>query len=395
MNWTNDTCLSYQGDANEYNINTHGSKPITILVPDLLPLPAASNPVKIFFYNGSGVNIPASQVTTTCATGSVGADGNDYGTTVSLSVGGSCVLTTRASLGVFDYQYSGTLSRTAGAYALAAGGTVSRLTVLPTATFNPAGGAIGVAADSSITITFNHAIRLLNNFAVTDANVDDLITLKDTNDSGSDIGFDATINAGKTVITITPTSVFSGGQVVYAAIGATVENALNTAITATNATFTAAAVDSTEPTVTFDPLDSATAVAVGSSITITFDEAIRNIDDSEVTDANVDALITLKDTNGSGSNIGFDATINAGKTVITINPTSDFSSEQVVYAAIGASVEDASDNAITGSSATFTAADSIAPTATFDPVDSATAVTVGPTSSSPSPRRSGISTIRK
>ena len=55
------------------------------------------------------------------------------------------------------------------------------------------------------------------------------------------------------------------------------------------------------------------------------------------------------------SNIDFDATINAGKTVITINPDSDFSSEQVVYVAIGTTVEDASDNAISASSATFTA----------------------------------------
>jgi len=79
-------------------------------------------------------------------------------------------------------------------------------------------------------------------------------------------------------------------------------------------------------------------------------EAVRNIDDSALTDSNVDSLITLKATNSSGSDIAFDATIDSDKEVITINPTSDFSSEQVIYVAIGATVEDSSGNANTASS---------------------------------------------
>ncbi|MCP3681345.1 MAG: hypothetical protein GY861_01520, partial [bacterium] len=51
--------------------------------------------------------------------------------------------------------------------------------------------------------------------------------------------------------------------------------------------------------------------------------------------------------------------INAGKTVVTINPASNLTSEQVVYVAIGATVEDDADNAIAASSATFTVINTI------------------------------------
>jgi len=127
-------------------------------------------------------------------------------------------------------------------------------------------------------------------------------------------------------------------------------------------TNTKTAIDTTAPTVTFSPANDATDVSSSSDITLTFDEAIRNINNTALSNENVDALITLKNTDASGDNIAFDATINGN--VITINPTSDFSSAQEVYVAIGATVEDAADNAITPASATFTAVaiDTTAPT---------------------------------
>jgi hypothetical protein len=229
----------------------------------------------------------------------------------------------------------------------------------PTVTFSPATGATGVAVDRNITITFNEAARKIDDSALTDSNVDALITLKTTNASGSDIAFDATIDTDKKVITINPSSDFSSEQVVYVAIGATVEDANDNAITASSATFTV--VNTAATSVTFSPVDGAKDISVSSNVTITFGEAVRKIDDSAITDANVDALITLKSTDASGADIGFDATINSGKTVITVNPTNDFSSEQVVYAAIGATVEDDANNAISATSVTFTTADVTAP----------------------------------
>ena len=236
-------------------------------------------------------------------------------------------------------------------------------TTKPTTTFSPANSATAVAVASDITLTFNEAVRLTNNSALDDSNVDALITLKEDNASGADIAFDATINGGKTVITINPNSNLSSSQVVYVAIGTSVEDASNNAINAANASFTAA--DILAPTTTFSPANSATAVAVASDITLTFNEAVRLTNNSALDDSNVDALITLKEDNASGADIAFDATINGGKTVITINPNSNLSSSQVVYVAIGTSVEDASNNAINAANASFTAADVLAPTMTI------------------------------
>ena len=105
---------------------------------------------------------------------------------------------------------------------------------------------------------------------------------------------------------------------------------------------------------TFSPADGATGVAISSNITITFDEAVRNTDETPLTDNSIDNLITLNDT--YGYDIDFDATIDANKKVITIDPTNNLSYSQTVYVAISASVEDSSGNPITASSATFTAA---------------------------------------
>ena len=109
------------------------------------------------------------------------------------------------------------------------------------------------------------------------------------------------------------------------------------------------------PTVTFSPANGAIGVDISGNITITFSEAVRNsINNTELTDSNIDSHITLKYNDASGSNIDFDATINTDKKVITINPTSNLPNSQAVYVAIGATLEDYADNLITAATATFT-----------------------------------------
>ncbi|MDP6770581.1 MAG: Ig-like domain-containing protein, partial [Anaerolineales bacterium] len=222
----------------------------------------------------------------------------------------------------------------------------------PVLTFSPADASTMVAEDTDIILTFDEEIRLTNDSALNNTNVDSLITLKDTNGSGVDIAFDATIDSDNKVITIDLVSNLSSNQIVYVAIGATVEDSYNNAITAASATFTTG--DSLPPTVKIEAVITAS-IATDSNITFTFSEAVRNLDNSALTDSNVGSLITLKDTDANGSDIPFSATINSAKTVITIDPTSNFLSHQVIYAAIGATVEDFSDNVIPASSKTFTA----------------------------------------
>lgn len=114
------------------------------------------------------------------------------------------------------------------------------------------------------------------------------------------------------------------------------------------------------PTVTFAPTEGATAVARDSNITLTFSETVTLLNGDALTDSNVDALITLKEIDANGDDVAFDATVSGD--VIIVNPDNDFSSEQAIYVAIGATAQDSGGNVILPASATFTSVETIAPT---------------------------------
>jgi hypothetical protein len=210
-----------------------------------------------------------------------------------------------------------------------------------------------VAEDTDITLSFDEEIRLIDNSALNNTNVDSLITLKENDVNGDDIPFDATIDADKQVITLDLVSNLSSNQIVYVAIGATVEDSYNNAISAASATFTTG--DSLPPTVEIAAVITAS-IATDSDITFTFSEKIRLVNDSAIDNTNVGSLITLKDSDANGTDIPFSATINSAKTIITINPTSNFLSQQIVYAEVPANTfEDFSDNLVPQTIKTFTA----------------------------------------
>lgn len=112
-------------------------------------------------------------------------------------------------------------------------------------------------------------------------------------------------------------------------------------------------IDQTAPTFTTVPSNGDINVLVNTIITITFDEAIRNTDDTEITNSNVADLLTLKETDASGTAVAFTATIDEAKKIITATPSAPLKNSQLYYATL-ASVEDVSNNAITAGSMTFT-----------------------------------------
>ena len=112
-------------------------------------------------------------------------------------------------------------------------------------------------------------------------------------------------------------------------------------------------VDNTAPVATFIPNNNATNVDLNTIPTITFDEAIRNIDNSDITDANVASLLVLKETDDAGTDVPFTATIDADKKVITVTPTATLAFNQLYYFAVNP-VEDASDNPTVLEAVTFT-----------------------------------------
>lgn len=246
-------------------------------------------------------------------------------------------------------------------------------TQAPVITFTPADGVTGASTTNDITISFDEAVRRTDNSAITNGNVASLITLKLIDASGTNIPFTATINAGSTLITINPSSSLPDLTDIYVAL-AVVEDNFNNATTAASATFTTA--DNTDPVATFTPADNTADVPVTSNIVIDFNEAIRNLDNSPITNANVASLITLKLTNSGGTNVPFTATIDGTSKQITIDPTSDLSPNQIYYVAL-APVEDAFDNATSTESITFTSEDTLPPVASFTPANGATGASNG------------------
>ncbi|MCY4555411.1 MAG: Ig-like domain-containing protein, partial [Chloroflexi bacterium] len=200
-----------------------------------------------------------------------------------------------------------------------------------------------------------------------DGDLSSILTLRQTNSSGTAIGYAATINGAKTVITLNPTSNLPEGAI-YVAVTNGYYDAAGNQGTAASATFT---VDATGPAApTFSPLNSATVTDAGRNITLTFAEAVKKDGDgADFADADLSGILTLRQTNSSGTEIPYAATIDAAKQVITINPTSNLP-EGAIYVAITNGYYDAAGNQGTAASATFTV-DATAPSPTFSPASSA------------------------
>jgi len=240
----------------------------------------------------------------------------------------------------------------------------------PALTFNPGNNTSGVAVDSDITITFDEAIRNVDDSALDNDNVDGLITLKKNNATGDDIPFDATIDGDKKVITINPTNDLDSDLSVYVAIAGSVEDDSDNAIQPENITF--ATVDTQVPTVEIVPANNATGISPSSNITISFSEPMRKTDDSALDNS----VVTLKKDNANGDDIAFTASIDAAQKVITVTPTGSLGDQQAVYACVSG-VEDNSNNALAQAfCVTFTTADANAPSVTMNPENAATNVGV-------------------
>jgi hypothetical protein len=211
----------------------------------------------------------------------------------------------------------------------------------PTMTITAAEGLDGFSSnDATLSLTFT-ASEATTNFVVGDITV--------TN--GALSAFSAT---SSTVYTATFTPTAEGAV--------TIDVLANTFTDASTNNNTAAdqfnwLYDISPPEIVFSPINGAIEVALKEKITLTFNEPIRNIDNSALTDDNVDAFIRLKTPIHSGTDIAFDAKIDADKKIITIDPTNDFSYAQTIWVGIGESVEDTAGNTIFSAAASFTTTD--------------------------------------
>lgn len=227
-------------------------------------------------------------------------------------------------------------------------------TIAPTVSFNITDGATGVLETTQIIITFNEAVRKIDDGAITSGDLNTLVELKLTDNAGALVPFTANINGLRTVVTITPSGNLTSNTQYYVEMNP-VEDESNNATTTTSITFTTG--DSLPPQVTFNPANGATNVSAVGNLVLTFNEPIRKLDNSAVTPADIQGgLVELKLTNNGGATVPFTATINGTNTEITINPNSTLAHNQVYYVEMNP-IEDAVENPSSAQSITFTTED--------------------------------------
>ncbi len=242
--------------------------------------------------------------------------------------------------------------------------------ITPTFTFNPLNGTSNVAVNSNIVITFDENVFQVNGSTIDAAAIQaGIVELKVTNDGGAAVPFTATFN-GTNQITIDPNSDLNNNTTYYVELNP-VEDVDGNETTQTSITFSTP--DTNPPTLTFNPLNAATGVLETTTITITFNEPVRKLDNSAITPGDLNTLVELKLTDNAGAAVPFTAAINGGNTVITITPTGNLAGNTLYYVEMNP-VEDASNNATTATSITFTTGDSLPPQVTFNPANGATNV---------------------
>ena len=104
----------------------------------------------------------------------------------------------------------------------------------------------------------------------------------------------------------------------------------------------------------FVPAAGATVTDAGTNITLTFEEAVwKDASGGEFGNADLGGILTLKRTDENGADIGFSASIDAAKQVITVDPTADLA-DGAVYVAISDGHFDAAGHQGAAANATFT-----------------------------------------
>lgn len=115
--------------------------------------------------------------------------------------------------------------------------------------------------------------------------------------------------------------------------------------------------DTQAPTVTIMP-DSVN-VPRDAVASLSFTEAVRNIDGSELNYQNVADIVVFKINNSVGQDVAFSASINTEKTLISVVPDDSLLIDQTYYVGIGAVVEDYSGNSIVAADDKFSTGSTI------------------------------------
>lgn len=245
-------------------------------------------------------------------------------------------------------------------------------------TSNPKDKAVDVDPSAPITVTFSEAIKTYAGETISDSDVDELLELREGSASGNKVSFEGDINAGKTILTLTPDEALASDTTYYITMA---KNRVKTADGEGNAqyivSFTTKKLNEKDVLISFYPKDDAERVKIDETITISFSHKVMNADKSALKSEHLKDIVILRETNSKGDDIPFTATINSAKTKITVTPDDDLDEDTQYYVAIDDDMLITSENHydVDGDSVTWTTAGEDSYTAedfiTFYPEDDA------------------------
>jgi len=298
--------------------------------------------------NSVFATIPASSLTlggtTTTATQTVKIPVSGFANNVKYYV----TIPSTLVLDKFNNAYSGISSTVAWVF------TTNDL-VAPTFTYTPLEGASNVAKNANIVLTFSEVISATTTPTAYSLNAS----------SGSTSPFE--IKVGSSTVTFTVTSSSNGGKFTTVTINPDVDFASSAVVSVYIKPGSLAdaggnqvdtqgqginfvVVDYVGPVIDWDHLPT---TATTDAAVIKFNEPVYLTGGGEITNANLFSIITLKK-NSDNSNIANTATIDATKKVITITPSSAWTSQESYLVGVSADLEDVAGNAFGGASRTNT-----------------------------------------
>jgi hypothetical protein len=204
-------------------------------------------------------------------------------------------------------------------------------------TMDPKDRATNVYRDTKITLTFSSAMTEYDGSSITNAEIEDFITLRKGSSSGTRIPFSATINSARKIITITLDNTLDASTRYYVILDKnSMKDTYGNGNPAQTFYFTTGQ-NTSALTTTFSPADKAASVPVMPTITISFtDSVVRYSNGASIStsDSYLKECIVFKEGSSSGKNVSYTASIDTAKKKITIKPSSNLTLNKVYYVGV-------------------------------------------------------------
>ncbi|NLT48776.1 MAG: hypothetical protein GXX92_10245, partial [Clostridiales bacterium] len=196
-------------------------------------------------------------------------------------------------------------------------------------TFSPANGATKVYLDTKITITFNSAMRERDGSTITNAEIQDIVTIRKGSSTGSRVDYTGSINSAKTVMTLTPSELLDESTRYYIVVKADTMIDANGERNEGETSYFNTGTATEKLVVTYSPANGATGVAVNTkTFTINFTEGVKRYNGNTLSTNDSylrsDVVLFQRGTTNVSTN-DYTVSINSAKTRITITLDDDYS----------------------------------------------------------------------